>query len=184
MRPGRIIGWAGVKPGDAVADIGCHEGYLSMHLAEAVGDAGRVFAVDLRKDRLARLREIAGNREYLNITTVRGATDDPKLPETLLDAVFIVDAYHEMDEYMEILSHVRRSLKPGGRVVILEKLKDHAKDKNRAQQVQSHTLSPGYVKKELEEAGFIVVDEYNDLGHWDHESDKTMWLLVARVPQV
>jgi predicted methyltransferase len=88
-----------------------------------------------------------------------------------------------MDEYMSILAHVRKSLKPGGRVVILEKLKDHAKHKNREQQVASHTLSPGFVKNELEEAGFILVDEHNDLGHWDDETDKTMWLLVGRVPQ-
>jgi predicted methyltransferase len=78
---------------------------------------------------------------------------------------------------------VRKALKPGGRIVILEKLKDRAKGKNREQQVLSHTLSPHFVKKELIEAGFELSGEFDNLGKWENEPDKTMWLLIGRVPE-
>lgn len=179
----QILEWAGVKSGDMVADIGCHEGYLSIHLGRKVGDQGRVFAIDVREDHLVNLRRHAEERHLANITTILGEYDDPKLPEATLDIVFIIDAYHEMDNYMGILNHVRTALKPGGKIVILEKLKDHARGKNREQQANSHTLAPHYVKKELEEAGFVVSGEYNNLGKWEEEADKTIWLLIGRVPE-
>jgi ubiquinone/menaquinone biosynthesis C-methylase UbiE len=183
MDTSQILEWAEVNPGDKVADIGCHEGYLSIHLAREVGDHGRVFAIDVREDHLQNLREHARARHLANISTVLGEYDDPRIPEAALDAVFIIDAYHEMDAYMSILGHVRKALKPGGRIVILEKLKDRAKGKNREQQVLSHTLSPHFVKKELIEAGFELSGEFDNLGKWENEPDKTMWLLIGRVPE-
>lgn len=183
MNTPQILEWADVNPGDKVADIGCHEGYLTMHLAREVGDHGRVFAIDVREDHLQSLRKHAEERHLGNISTVLGEFDDPRIPEAALDAVFIIDAYHEMDAYMSILGHVRNALKPGGRIVILEKLKDQAKGKNREQQVFSHTLSPHFVKKELMEAGFELSGEFDNLGKWENEPDKTMWLLIGRVPE-
>ncbi|NNE02480.1 MAG: hypothetical protein HKN52_04875 [Eudoraea sp.] len=61
----------------------------------------------------------------------------------------------------------------------MEKLKAHARNKSRDEQVRSHTLSRKYVKQELKEAGFAIVTEIKDMGHWEEEKDKTMWLLVA-----
>jgi predicted methyltransferase len=112
-----------------------------------------------------------------------GDYDDPKLPENSMDAVFVVDAYHEMTEYRSILEHIHKSLKPGGRILILEKLKDHAKDKSRKEQTNAHTLSTKYVKKELKEAGFTVTGEYKDIGYWENEEGKKIWVLVAVVPE-
>lgn len=179
----QILEWADVKPGDIVADIGCHEGYLSIHLSRKIGDDGKVFAIDVREDHLNSLRQHAKDRHLTNIITILGEYDDPKLPEKELDIVFIMDAYHEMDDYMSILSHVRAALKPGGKIVILEKLKEHARGKNREQQAISHTLAPHFVKKELREAGFEVSGVYDNLGKWEEVPDKTIWLLIGRVPE-
>lgn len=178
----RILDLAGIDEEDHVADIGCHEGYLSMHLAERVGARGRVYAVDVREHRLEKLNRHANNRSFFNITTILGDYDNPKLPANELDAVVIMDTYHEMSDYMEILRHVRTALKPSGKVLILEKLKSHARNKSRKDQIAAHTLSPKYVERELEEAGFKVISLIQDLGNWENDPTKKMWALVAIIP--
>lgn len=178
----RIFDWAGVEKGDMVADVGCHEGYLSMRLANRVGTTGKVYSVDVVEDHLSTLTKNAKERKLKNITTVLGKFDDPGLPEKRLDVVFIIDAYHEMDDYKLILEHIKNDLKPGGRIVILEKLKDHARDKSRKEQAGAHTLSPDYVKAELEEAGFVVSGEFKNIGYWENEKNKKIWVLIGMVP--
>ena len=184
MDTGQILDWAGVSPGDKVADIGCHEGYLSIHLARKVERNGTVFAVDIREDRLQRLAANAGSRHLENIVTVLGTADDPMLPIKDLDVVFIVDTYHEIIDYKAVLAHVRQALKPGGRIVILEKLKQYARERTRDEQVASHTLSPSFVRNELREAGFQILRSADNMGSWENDPDKKIWILVARVPDI
>ena len=178
----QIFHLAGIDEGQHVADIGCHEGYFSVHLAKRVGVRGKVFSVDVREDRLEKLNENASERELYNITTILGEYDDPKLPEKELDVVVIMDTYHEMKEYMTILEHVKLALKPSGRILIIEKLKSHAKNKSRKEQVSAHTLSPDFVKKELQEAGFKVIQQLDDLGNWENNTSKKIWALIAVAP--
>ncbi len=178
----RILDLAGVEEGQHVADIGCHEGYLSMHLAKKVGIRGKVYAVDVQERRLVRLNENAADRDIYNITTILGDYNNPKLPKNELDVVVIMDTYHEMKDYMAILEHVRVALKPNGRIVILEKLKSHARNKTRREQISAHTLSPRYVKKELQVAGFKLVKEINDMGYWENDSSKKIWILIGITP--
>ncbi|MGI9546845.1 MAG: class I SAM-dependent methyltransferase [Flavobacteriaceae bacterium] len=178
----RIMSLAGVGEEDHVADIGCHEGYLSMHLSKRVGIRGKVYAVDVRDDRLEKLNKNAADRNIYNITTILGDYDDPKLPKNELDVVVIMDTYHEMKDYMTILEHVKLALKPNGKIVILEKLKSHAKNKSRKEQTSSHTLAPKYVRKELQEVGFKVIEQVNNIGDWENNSSKKIWILVGILP--
>ncbi|WP_273566828.1 class I SAM-dependent methyltransferase [Maribacter halichondriae] len=179
MKVDQLFKLAEVGEGDKVADIGCHEGYLSFHISKQVGSNGKVFSVDVQEYRLEDLNEYIKERKVSNIEVILGDYDDPKLPEGLLDVVFIVDTYHEMDDYMKILAHVRKALKSDGIVLILEKLKDPHKGKSRDAQASSHTLASKYVRQELEEAGFKITKEINDFGIWNHEPEKNMWILVA-----
>jgi len=180
MKVDQIFDLAEVGGGDQVADIGCHEGYLSFHLSKRVGDGGKVHAVDVQEYRLDDLKGYIKEKGTTNIEVILGDYDDPKLPEATLDIVFIVDTYHEMDDYMKILSHVKKALKPNGRLLLLEKLKDPHKGKGREAQASAHTLSIKYVKDELREAGFKISKEITDFGIWNHESEKQMWILVAK----
>ncbi len=176
----RIFKLAGVTPGDSVADIGCHEGYLSIRLARAVGTSGKVYAVDVRQDRLETLEDNARDRDISNIQTVLGDYDNPNLPAEALDVVIVMDTYHEIKSYMTVLGHLKKALKPGGRILILEKLKTHARNKSREEQVISHTLSSKYVRQELKESGFTIITEVRDMGYWEEEKDKKIWLLLAQ----
>ncbi|WP_425237034.1 class I SAM-dependent methyltransferase [Ulvibacterium sp.] len=174
-----IFELAGIEEGNQVADVGCHEGYLTFHLSKKVGKTGSVYAVDILSYRLENLREHLKQEKIKNVTVIHGEEDDPKLPENRLDAVIIMDTYHEMKDYAKVLFHVKRALKPSGRILILEKLKTHKKGKSREEQTKAHTLSPKYVKKELEEAGFSIRKEITDFGDWKEDKDKPMWILVG-----
>ncbi len=170
---------AGVEEGSHVADIGCHEGYLSIHLANRVGAEGKVYSVDIREDRLERLTENLESRKLENVTVILGDYDNPKLPENTLDVVFIMDTYHEMEDYTTILEHMKKALKPEGRIIIIEKLKRKVRDKSRKAMTDAHSMSPKYVRKELLSAGFKNLIQDNNIGTWENDKDKVIWMLVA-----
>lgn len=180
MDVSKIFNLADIQEGHKVADIGCHEGFLSVRLSKRVGDSGEVFAVDVRTDRLENLRENLEYRSINNVEIILGDYDNPKLPMEELDAVILMDTYHEIADYMKVLGHIHSSLRPGGRLLVLEKLKDKAKDKNRSVQTDAHTIASKYVKKELLQAGFEITESISDFGKWEREESKTMWILVAR----
>jgi ubiquinone/menaquinone biosynthesis C-methylase UbiE len=168
-----------IVEGNKVADIGCHEGYLTIHLAKIIGDKGRVYAVDVREDRLELLKDHLASRDIENVSVIHGDYDNPKLPKNTLDVVVIMDTYHEMEDYMTILKHVNASLKTGGKIVIIEKLKSRIEGRSREAQVDAHSLGSKYVKRELKKAGFDVIHENNDIGNWENDEDKVMWIVVA-----
>lgn len=180
MKTGYLLNLSGIKVGDKVADIGCHEGYLSMHLAKKVLKDGRVYAVDVRNDRLETLRSNANKRGHTSIITILGDYDDPKLPKSELDIVYIIDTYHEIEAHEKVLRLVKNSLKSNGKVMILEKLKKRVKGKSRKEQVAAHSLSIGYVKEELKQAGFKIISEIENHGKWEREEDKQMWVVIAQ----
>lgn len=183
MNVADIFEVANIQYGSYVADIGCHEGYLSVHLAHKVGKGGRVYAVDVRKDRLDELKLNLENRALFNVEVIHGDYDNPKLPENKLDVVVIMDTYHEMTNYMSILSYAKKALKPGGRIVILEKLKSRINGKSRDEQTNAHSLGMRYVKQELKEAGFRLKYENDNLGNWENDPDKIIWMVMATKPK-
>ena len=179
MQVDKLFELAAVGVGDNVADVGCHEGYLSMHLAQKVGEQGKVYAVDVRNDRLQTLKTNARKRKLKNITTILGDYDNPKLPSNSLDVIFVIDTYHEISADKEFLKHLNNSLKSGSKLVLLEKLKKRMVGKSREDQVSGHTLALSYVKKELQDAGFTIRVEIEDFGQWEEDPTKTMWVLIA-----
>jgi ubiquinone/menaquinone biosynthesis C-methylase UbiE len=115
-----VIAFAGVARGMSVADIGAGEGYYTVRLSRAVGPRGRVLAEDIvpsTRDRLA----LRVNRENLaNVSVLLGLPEDPKLPRASFDRIFLVHMYHEVDRPYEFLWHLRRGLKPGGAIIVVD----------------------------------------------------------------
>jgi ubiquinone/menaquinone biosynthesis C-methylase UbiE len=183
MKVAEIFKIANIQVGDEVADIGCHQGYMSIRLADFIGETGKVYSVDVREDRLNKLNDIASERDIRNVQTILGDYDDPKLEENSIDVVLIIDAYHEMNDYKQILFHVKKALKPDGLILILEKLKRQKIGKSRKEQTQGHTIAPKYVENELKEAGFEVIAIEKELGYWEEDPDKKIWLMVGVLPE-
>lgn len=116
----KIIALLKLDEGSRVADIGSHQGYMTVKLSAEVGAAGKVFAVDVDQYQLDNLRTNLESRAITNVEVVKGDYDDPHLPENELDAVLILDTYHEIDDYMTVLGHIKNALKVGGLLVIAE----------------------------------------------------------------
>ncbi|WP_378173781.1 class I SAM-dependent methyltransferase [Aquimarina sp. SS2-1] len=180
MKISELFDISEIKSGSKVADIGCHEGYLSIHMSRAVGESGKVFAVDVRKDRLEKLEEHLKDRKIKNVHMILGDYDNPKLPKKDLDVVVILDTYHEIEEYKKILMHVKDALKTNGNIVIIEKFKQPMLNKSREEQTDAHTIAMHYVKDELLGAGFTIHIEIKDFGLWKNEEDKKIWILVGK----
>jgi ubiquinone/menaquinone biosynthesis C-methylase UbiE len=103
-----------------VCDMGCGNGFYSLRLAERVGDGGKVVAVDIQPEMLALLKEEAEAEGIKNIEPVLGTVVDPKLPAASIDLMLLVDVYHEFSHPEQMLRAIRRSLKPTGRVALVE----------------------------------------------------------------
>jgi ubiquinone/menaquinone biosynthesis C-methylase UbiE len=146
----------GAVPGAVIADIGAGEGFFTTRIARAVGPAGKVFAVDISQGALFRLDGRLKSEQITNVEIIQSAPDDPKLPEGALDAALIVNAYHEMKEHQAMLEAIRRALKPGGRLVILESVTEDQRALPRTAQESRHQLAPHYLQRDVLDAGFYI----------------------------
>jgi ubiquinone/menaquinone biosynthesis C-methylase UbiE len=178
QKANELIRYMQLSEGSQVADVGCHEGYMAFKLASAVGPEGKVYAVDVKQEKLDLLTQHAAARKVENIITVKGAYDDPKLPADSLDAVIIIDAYHEMDNYDKILMHIFNALKHGGRLILCEPLATERKNASRKDQQKEHELGMTYAIDDLKKAGFVIVKQQDPYIERTEKGD-LMWLIVA-----
>ena len=151
-QPDRLIEALDISRGATVADIGSGTGYFTWRLAERVGPAGKVLAVDVQQQMLDLTRVAVEKRKLQNVDYVLATDNDPRLPDAALDLVFIAYAYHEFADPGRVMAAVRRSLKPGGRVVILE----YAKESNIAPASPIHKMSFEEIRREIEPVGFTI----------------------------
>jgi len=179
QRVPEVVSALSVDAGSQVADIGAGSGYFTSHLSMQVGPSGRVLAVDISDRALDQLARLVESEELENVDVIRGEIDDPALPERSLDAVLIVDAYHEMTEYEEMLAGVYKALKPGGRFVILDLVPSDS-SAARGRQTANHRLGISLVEREIREAGFEVIERDPRFTRSGRGSGQ--WMLVARRP--
>src|SRR5258708_6069869 len=151
-QPEKALDALNLKPGMAVADIGAGVGYMSLRMAKRVGPSGKVYANDLQPQMLELLRQNAAKAGVSNVVTVLGDTADPKLPANTMDLVLLVDVYHEFSQPQQMLRKIRETLKPDGRLVLLEY---RAEDPN-VPIIAEHKMTVAQVKTELEAEGFVL----------------------------
>ncbi len=120
QKPDEVVKALAVSPGQTVCDIGSGPGYFSLRFAKAVGDGGRVFAVDVEPKMLEALRERLAAAKLRNVTPVLGLPDDPLLPAAACDLVVIVDTYHHFPDGPGYLRALVPRLKKGGRLVNID----------------------------------------------------------------
>ena len=123
--PGPIMDALGIAEGATVADIGAGGGWFTIRLARRVSPNGIVYAEDIQRQMLeATGRRVAREGLEAIVRTVLGTPDDPRLPAGALDAVLLVDTYHELENPVALLRNIARSLKPNGRVGVVGFKKD------------------------------------------------------------
>jgi len=180
QRANDIIKFLKIQEGSTVADIGCHEGYMTIKLSGEVKAKGIVYAVDVEQDKLDLLKKHLTDRKINNVHLVKGDYDNPKLPTNSLDAAIILDTYHEMDDHDEILQHVKASLKNGGRLILCEPIADVRKKLARAEQEKKHELGMNFALEDLKKAGFEIVYQKDPFIDRSKVKGDMMWMVVAQ----
>ena len=158
QKPGELIRAMGLQPGMTVADVGTGIGYMLPFLSRRVGPEGKVLAEDIFDDFLAAARQRTENQKLTNVTFVKGTETDPKLPESAVDLVLALDVYHHFDYPDKMLAAIHKSLKPGGKLVVVEYYKrPEAMPNNRA--LTHIRLDMPDVIKEIEGNHFHLLSE-------------------------
>jgi ubiquinone/menaquinone biosynthesis C-methylase UbiE len=152
-----------LKPGMLVGDVGAGTGFYSLRLARAVAPGGVVYAEDIQPGMLARLNSNATAEHVGNVVTVLGTETDPRLPAGKLDMVLLVDVYHEFSRPQRMLDRIRDSLKPDGRLVLLEFRKEDPSVPIRPE----HKMSVDEVRAEVTPEGYQF-EEVVDTLPWQH----------------
>ena len=151
--PDEIMDTLGIAEGSVVADIGAGGGWFTVRLARRVGANGIVYAEDIQPQMLeATMRRVA--REGLgNVRRVMGTSADPRLPAGAVDAALIVDTYHEFDNPDALLRNIARSLKPNGRIGVI----DFKRDGLGPGPALEDRVDPEQVVRDAETAGLRLV---------------------------
>jgi len=118
---------------------------------------GRVYGVDTEPDMVKYLAERARREGLKNITAIAGAPDDPRLPEKA-DLIILVDVYHHIGNREQYFSRLQKSLKPGGRLAVIDFRMDSPEGPP-----TSARIEPARVKTELEAAGYALAQEHTFL---------------------
>ncbi len=168
IRAAEIAKGLALKPGMAVADIGSGAGVLLPFLSQAVGPAGRVIAEDIFDEFLAKERETVKAAGLANVTFVKGTERDPRLPAASLDVAVTVDSYHHFDYPADMLTGIRKSLRPAGRFVLIEYYKKVSGDHVR--------LEKEGVIQEIESNGFKLLETH------DHVPNVQYWATFQPAP--
>ena len=173
----RLVSALELEPGDTVADVGAGGGELAIELARVVGPSGLVYATELSDDRLAELRRAAANAELRNVTVLEAHATRTNLPERCCDALVLRRVYHHIGDPGRMNASLLASLKPGGRLGIIDFDPDSAESADPGGRAEGnrHGVTSATVARELRGAGFEVVTVEAGQGN-------ERYLLVARRP--
>ncbi len=122
QQPDRLMDDLGLKPGDAVADVGCGSGYFTLRLATAVGEKGRVWAVDISVEALKEVRQRVEREKVTNVEIIQSEPTDTKLKAESVGAALLCDVVHEVpeDQRAGLMKSIAMALKPGGFLFLVD----------------------------------------------------------------
>jgi arsenite methyltransferase len=158
QQPQKVIAALKLQPGAVVADLGAGGGYFTFRLAEAVGPGGKVYAVDVDPDMVELVAKGAKDKGQTNIETILAKPDNPLLPEAGVDLIFTSNTYHHIDNRVAYLANLRRFLRPGGRVAIVE-----FDRRGWLEGLLRHYTPSEFIQREMEQAGYSLQENFDFL---------------------
>jgi ubiquinone/menaquinone biosynthesis C-methylase UbiE len=166
QKPRELLASLGIRPGETVADIGSGVGFMLPYLVEAVGPGGTIFAEEIQTDFLAKIEKKISTEGWQNVKTVLGADRDVMLPKKSLDWAFILDVYHHFEHPHETMASVRRALKAGGKLAVIDFYRSREHPRMSAERLREHIrLDRDEFASEIESAGFRLVRKFDHLPH-------------------
>jgi ubiquinone/menaquinone biosynthesis C-methylase UbiE len=160
QRPDHIMDALGIAEGSVVADLGAGSGWFTIRLARRVRPTGKVYAEDIQPQMIEVIkRRVARENLQRTVEFKLGTAEDLRLPENALDAALIVDAYHEMDQPVQLLRSAARALKQDGRIGIVE----FTKSGGGPGPPMEERVDPDRVIREAKAAGLRLIAQPNIL---------------------
>lgn len=152
----KVVDALKVKPDDIVCDLGAGSGLFTRPLARKANGKGVVYAVDIDPELLKHVESVAREQNLTNIKTILASETDPKLPEPV-DLIAIIDTLHHIGNQAEYLKGLKKRLKPGGRVAVI----DFSHDWPAGHEKMAYTVSD--LDGWMTAAGFKRVEQYDFL---------------------
>lgn len=154
-----------LKEGSVVADIGAGDGDEALAVAEHVGQSGKVYSTELGENSVEKLREAVEDSGTKNMTVLEGHPAKTNLPQECCDAIYLRQVYHHIEDPSSINTSLLQSLKPGGRLAIIDfpPIGSEEQPENRTSG-SSHGVTADTVIEELRQAGFELVNHDDKLG--------------------
>lgn len=156
QKPHEVIKALALKPDAIIADIGAGTGYFATRFANMV-PKGRVYGVDIEPEMVKYLAERARREKRSNMVAVAGTPEDPRIPEKA-DLIIMVDVFHHVGERERYFRNLRASLKPGGRIAIIDFRVDAPDGPPKAERI-----APARVITELKSAGYGLMRQHEFL---------------------
>ena len=156
--PAQIIRSLELAPGDQIADLGSGSGYFTFRLADAVGPAGKVYAVDVDRGMNEYLAKRAREEGYKNIAVILAKYDDPLLPDSGVDLIFTCNTYHHLKDRVVYFTKVRNYLRPGGRLAVID-----FSGQGWFERIFGHSTPREAIKREMKAAGYRLQKEFDFL---------------------
>lgn len=158
QKPEEVIRTLGLRQGDRVADLGSGGGYFTFRLAGAVGPTGKVYAVDIDPGLNEHVADRARREGLTNIEVIQAKVDDPLIPSPGVDVIFTCNTYHHLEHRVSYFQNVRKYLRHGGRVAIVE-----FNDKYWFTRIFGHWTGGDVIRREMEAAGYRLEADHDFL---------------------
>jgi len=152
QKPDEVIAFLRIGSGGRIADLGAGTGYFTVRLARAVGESGKVYAIEIEPKLVQHLNERSAKAGLTQVVPVLAAPDDPKLEEQSVDQVLIVDTYHHIDDRVAYLRRLANALRLGGTVAVV----DFKPGELPVGPPPGHKLAAEKVIEEFQEAGYLL----------------------------
>jgi SAM-dependent methyltransferase len=147
----RVMDILHIHPGANVADIGAGSGWFSVRAAKRAAPGGTVYAEDINPDSIAYINNRVHRENIPNVKAILGSEDDPKLPESTIDAVLIMKTYHEIARPVLLLQKLKKSLRDGARIGIIDQNGNGA----------DHGIGRDVVIQEMSRAGYSLLEQHD-----------------------
>jgi SAM-dependent methyltransferase len=120
QKPHEVLSALAIKPSEVIADIGAGSGYFTFRLAHHVGDNGKIYGVDVSPEMILHLNRRIRDLKAINVVSILADPDDPLLADGSIDRFFFSDSWHHIENHTKYLSLIKKMLKPGGEVVMID----------------------------------------------------------------
>jgi arsenite methyltransferase len=157
QQPKAVIQSLNISPGARVADLGADSGYFTFRLAEAVGPAGKVYAVDSDRGALDFITQRLREQGIANVEVVQATENDPRLPDGGVDLIFTCNTVHHLENRATYFRSVAHSLQPDGRIAILDFTPTGFA------WLFGHGTAKEVIRNEMETAGYRLTDDFDYL---------------------